>query len=81
MALLEKGIPFDTVLISLADKPAWFAQVNEAMLTPVARVNGVNIAESDDILMARLRLARCNLVTLASRVNVQRPACDDTSIW
>lgn len=58
MALLEKGIPFDTVLVSLQNKPAWFSQVNEALLTPVARIKGANIAESNDILMVRRRRAR-----------------------
>jgi glutathione S-transferase len=53
MALLEKGIPFDCVLISLQQKPDWYSQVNEKLLTPAARINGEMIVESNDIMLVR----------------------------
>jgi hypothetical protein len=54
MALLEKDIPFDTVLINLRDKPEWYGDVIESKQTPAARINGDLVGESNTILLVRL---------------------------
>ena len=51
MVLLEKQIPFDTVLIDLGNKPEWYNQVAESMQTPAVLMNGKHMAESNDIML------------------------------
>lgn len=51
VALLEKGIPFDSVLIDLRNKPEWYGDVIESKQTPAARINGELVGESDDIML------------------------------
>lgn len=53
IALEEKGIPFDTVLIDLFKKPEWYPEVAANGQTPSVRLDGENICESWDILMVR----------------------------
>jgi hypothetical protein len=54
IALVEKKIPFDTVLINLFDKPAWYAQVASNNQTPAVRLDGENTCESLDNLLVCL---------------------------
>lgn len=50
MALEEKGIPFDTVLINLRNKPEWYVQKVPTKLVPAAFIKGELVYESMDIL-------------------------------
>eukprot|EP00892_Ulva_mutabilis_P008032 jgi/Ulvmu1/5600/UM023_0137.1 len=52
MALLEKNIEFDTMLINLRDKPEWYGNVATNLKTPAIRLDGEYICESMDILAA-----------------------------
>lgn len=54
MALSEKGIPFDTVLIDLFSKPEWYTEVASNGKTPAVRLDGQNVCESFDIMLVRL---------------------------
>lgn len=49
-ALAEKDVPYDSVLIDLRDKPAWYKEIIPTALTPAARINGELVWESMDIL-------------------------------
>eukprot|EP00884_Botryococcus_braunii_P008653 jgi/Botrbrau1/1778/Bobra.0217s0033.1 len=50
LALEEKKIPFDTVLINLRDKPDWYVKKVPTKLVPAAFINGELVYESLDIL-------------------------------
>lgn len=72
MALLEKDIPFDSVLINLQNKPEWYGQVLESKLTPAVRINGNIIGESMDIMLVRCKhrlsaLQHCSGCVVSSR--------------
>lgn len=49
-ALAEKDVPYDSVLIDLRAKPAWYKEIVPTELTPAARINGELVWESMDIL-------------------------------
>ena len=49
-ALAEKDVPYDSVLIDLRAKPAWYREIVPTELTPAARINGELVWESMDIL-------------------------------
>lgn len=51
LALEEKNIPYDTVLINLQDKPEWFTKMIPTQLVPAAKINGKLVYESYDIMM------------------------------
>jgi hypothetical protein len=51
MALEEKKIPFDTILIDLFNKPEWYPQVASNNQTPAVRLDGENMCESMDIML------------------------------
>ena len=51
LALEEKNIPYDTVLINLQDKPEWFKQLVPTQLVPAVKINDKLVYESYDILM------------------------------
>ena len=51
LALEEKSIPYDTVLINLQDKPEWFTKMVPTQLVPAAKINGKLVYESYDIMM------------------------------
>ncbi|KAG1672622.1 hypothetical protein FOA52_002102 [Chlamydomonas sp. UWO 241] len=51
-ALLEKGVPFETVFINLGAKPDWYKEMVPTALTPAAKVNGKIVWESMVILDA-----------------------------
>lgn len=51
LALEEKSIPYDTVLINLQDKPEWFKTMVPTQLVPAAKINGKLVYESYDIMM------------------------------
>ncbi len=53
-ALAEKDVPYDSVLIDLRDKPAWYKDIVPTALTPAARINGELVYESMDILQVIL---------------------------
>ena len=53
IALEEKGIPFDTILIDLFNKPEWYPEVAANGQTPAVRLDGENLCESYDILLVR----------------------------
>lgn len=46
IALDEKGIPFERVLIDLADKPAWFQAISPLGKVPLLRVRRVKAPEA-----------------------------------
>ncbi len=54
LALEEKKIPFDTVLINLRDKPDWYVKKVPTKLVPAAFINGELVYESLDILKVSL---------------------------
>ncbi|CAL8470974.1 g10516 [Coccomyxa elongata] len=49
-ALAEKDVPYDSVLIDLRAKPAWYKEIVPTELTPAAKINGELVWESMDIL-------------------------------
>lgn len=51
LALEEKNIPYDTVLINLQDKPEWFKNMVPTQLVPAVKINGELVYESYDIMM------------------------------
>lgn len=51
LALEEKNIPYDTVLINLQDKPEWFRKMVPTQLVPAVKINGELVYESYDIMM------------------------------
>ena len=53
IALAEKGVPFDTVLIDLFNKPDWYQEVASNNQTPAVRLDGENLCESLSILLVR----------------------------
>ncbi|KAK9829557.1 hypothetical protein WJX72_006479 [[Myrmecia] bisecta] len=50
LALEEKQIPYDTVLINLRDKPDWYKAMVPSLLVPAAKIKGELVYESYDIL-------------------------------
>ncbi|MEW5313638.1 MAG: hypothetical protein WDW38_005190 [Sanguina aurantia] len=50
LALEVKGIPYDTVLVDLRNKPEWYLKAVPTGLTPAARIKGTLMWESADIL-------------------------------
>lgn len=54
--MAEKDVPYDSVLIDLRDKPAWYKEIIPTALTPAARINGELCWESMDILLVRFCL-------------------------
>jgi len=51
LALEEKNIPYDTVLINLQDKPEWFKKMVPTQLVPAVKLNGELLYESYDIML------------------------------
>lgn len=51
LALEEKNIPYDTVLINLQDKPEWFKKMVPTQLVPAVKINGELVYESYDIML------------------------------
>ena len=74
MALLEKGIPFDSVLIDLQNKPDWYSQVLESKMTPAMRINGEIVGESVDIMLVR----GCKMSLVSVHSMHQRRTCRDS---
>ena len=56
LALEEKNVPFDTVLINLQDKPEWYKKMVPTQLVPAVKVDGKLVYESFDIMMVRTQL-------------------------
>lgn len=56
-ALEEKNIPYDTVLINLQNKPAWFKELVPTQLVPAVKIDGKLVYESYDIMMVSLPCA------------------------
>lgn len=52
MALADKGVAFDTVLIDLFNKPEWYEEVATNNQTPAVRLDGEYLCESLTILLA-----------------------------
>src|SRR5215813_4768403 len=50
IALTEKGVPFDRVIIDLADKPDWFLAISPLGKVPLLKVGDEVIFESAVIL-------------------------------
>lgn len=46
LALEVKGIPYDTVLVDLRNKPEWYLKAVPTGLTPAARIKGTLMWES-----------------------------------
>ncbi len=59
LALEHKGIPYDTVLIDLRDKPQWYKDMVPTTLVPAVEINGQVVYESRDILMVRGVVCLC----------------------
>lgn len=53
MALADKGVAFDTVLIDLFNKPEWYEEVATNNQTPAVRLDGEYLCESLTILLVR----------------------------
>ncbi|MBV9388908.1 MAG: glutathione S-transferase N-terminal domain-containing protein [Chroococcidiopsidaceae cyanobacterium CP_BM_ER_R8_30] len=51
-ALEEKEIPFETEFIDLSNKPQWYTDLVPTTLVPAAKIDGVLVYESKDILLA-----------------------------
>jgi glutathione S-transferase len=52
LALEEKEIQYDSVMINLQNKPDWYAEVVPTKLVPAAAIHGQIVWESKDILLA-----------------------------
>jgi glutathione S-transferase len=52
LALEEKDIPFDSIMINLQNKPDWYADVVPTKLVPAVSIKGEMVWESKDILLA-----------------------------
>lgn len=52
LALEERQIPYDCVLIDALDKPRWYVELVPTTLMPAVRINGQVMWESKDILTA-----------------------------
>lgn len=51
LALEEKGVEYDTVLINLRSKPEWYKSMVPTALVPAAQINGELVYESKEILL------------------------------
>jgi glutathione S-transferase len=51
LALEEKGISYDTVFISLFDKPEWYLDAVPSAKVPAIGIHGKMVWESKDILL------------------------------
>ena len=56
LALEEKNVPFDTVLINLQDKQEWYKKMVPTERVAAVKVNGKLVYESYDIMMVRAQL-------------------------
>ena len=68
LALEEKNIPYDTVLINLQDKPEWFKKMVPTQLVPAVKINGELVYESYDImLVSTALLIACSSSKMSAR--------------
>lgn len=75
MTLIEKDVPFDSMLIDLADKPVWYSEVVSTGKTPAVKIGGNVTVESYDII--QLLEEKFRLIPLMPKDAGARDACKE----